>query len=94
MTSKKFRFNTRTMKPANTVSALVVKYGKNSRQSNRAEEYRFNQIVNLLDNDMVVVEDYRTLGFGGDVDLDDDMGWGDAPSEMVVYSSQSSSASA
>ena len=82
------------MEPAAVVSALSVRYGiQQPRALNRAEKEMFDYIVDLLDRDMIIVEDYRSLGFDGDADLDDDMEWSDGPVEIVHSSSQSSAAS-
>ena len=53
--------------------------GFEPRALNRGEKEMFDYIVDLLNRDMIIVEDYRSLGFDGDADLDDDMEWSDGP---------------
>jgi len=84
------------MDPAAVVSALALKFGINSRSLNFFENDTFQHIVRLLEGDMVIVEDYRTLGFDADLDadMDDDMEWGDdeeAPQDVEMSSQGSSS---
>jgi hypothetical protein len=80
-----------TMDPAAVISALATKFGMNARNLNRLEEDMYHYIVQVIESDMVVVENYSTLGLDEDPDLDDEMDWGDEP--VVIQNEPSSSQS-
>lgn len=77
------------------IAALVQKFGSEVKAPNKAEMDMISHISSLLQSDMEIVADVRTLGFAaGDGDeWDESMELGDEPDECEASSSQQSKAS-